>query len=399
MKILTLNHNLRQIGTYGRCFYFSRELARHGHDVTMVTVSPDEKFRERAYYVREYQSEYAAPHGDGPWVRMVEGPGLGYRWLPGWGSGPLDIGGRLRRILTEGYDVVYGFEYQPNVSWPVYLTRLLKPYRFYSDWCDWYAGSANTMGGRKWAQRIDAFWEERIRLRADAVTVTSRALHERARAIGVSEERIVDMPQGIDTEYCLPYDKAEMRARFGLPADRPILLAVREDDTMRETRVAAEVAMRLPDVLVVFVGRIPERTKQLARELGLERNVHYAGWVSDDDYPRILSTADLCYLPKDPAQANSRANWTGKFLDYLACGVPAAVNDIGEEGALLRAHSSQPIGVLTGHGFDEFAESVAHALRDRAALRAMGARARKVMVEGWDWRVRGAQIAAVVQRR
>lgn len=396
MKILTLNHNLRQNGTYGRCFYFSRELARHGHDVTMVTVSPDEKYRERMYYVREYKSEYAAPLGEGPWVRMVEGPGLGYRWLPGWGSGPLDIAGRLRRILTEGYDVVYGFEYQPNVSWPVYLTQLLKSYRFYSDWCDWYAGSANTLRGKRWAHRIDAFWEERIRLRANAVSVTSRMLHERARNIGVPEEHIVDLPQGIDTEYCQPYDRAEMRQRFGLPADRPILLAVRHGTMEHETRVAAEVRKRLPDVLVVFVGRVSERVKRLAQQLGIEGNMLYTGWVPDADYPRILSAADLCYMPKDPAQANSHANWTGKFLDFLSCGVPAAVNDIGEEGVLLHA---QPIGVLADYEPAEFAAALVDALRDRAALRTMGERARRVMVEQWDWRIRGSQIAALVERR
>jgi len=395
VKILALNHNLRQVGTYGRCFYFSRELARHGHDVTMVTVSPDEKYRERAYYVREYKSEYAAPQEEGPWVRMVEGPGLGHRWGPGWSTGPLDIAGRIRRILTEGYDLVYGFEYHPNVSWPVYLTRLLKPYRFYSDWCDWYAGGANKFGGRRWVHDIDAFFENRIRLLANQVTVTSRELYDRARRIGLPAERVVHVPQGVDSDYCRPYDRAEMRIRFGLPADRPIVLAVREDSMEREVRLMAELHRRIPEALCVFVGRIPDATKQLASQLDLDRVIHYAGWVSDEDYPRILSTADLCFLPKDPADPNSRANWTGKFLDYLSCGVPAAVNDIGEEGALLHA---QPIGVPAGHTLDEFADALAAALRRPDELRARGALARRVVERDWDWRVRGAQIAALVER-
>jgi len=50
--------------------------------------------------------------------------------------------------------------------------------------------------------------------------------------------------------------------------------------------------------------------------------------------------------------------------------VPAAVNDIGEEGALLR---EQPIGVLTGHAPDEFAEALAAALRRPDELRLRGA--------------------------
>ncbi len=394
MKILTLNSNLRQIGTYGRCFYFSRELARYGHDVTMITVSPDSKFGVRSYFVREYRSEYAEPSAMGPWVRMIEAPNLGYKWLPGWGSGPLDIAERIRRILTEDYDVVYGFEYQPNVSWPVYLTRLLKPYTFYSDWCDWHSGSANWLRGYKWAHRIDGFFEDHIRFLAQRVTVTSRVLFQRARSIGIPEDRIDWIPQGIDTDYCRPFPKQESRLRFGLSADRPIVLAVREGTMVHEVRVFSHVLKRMPEALLIVVGNVPNEARRLSKELAIEHSVHWTGWVSDEEYPQYIACADVCFLPKDRTYKNSHANWTGKFLDYLACGRPAVVNDIGEEGAMLRENE---VGVLSGDSDDEFADTIVALLKDEERAACMGANARRLMVEKWDWRMHGERIAKVVE--
>jgi glycosyltransferase involved in cell wall biosynthesis len=394
MKILTLNANLKQIGTYGRCFYFSRELARHGHDVTMVTVSRDAKYQPRIYYKREYTSEYPEPVGEGPWMRMVEGPNFGYKWLPGWGAGPLDIGGRVKQILTDHYDVVYGFEYQPNVSWPIYLTYRLQSYRFYSDWCDWFAGGANRLRGYEWAHRIDAFLEEQIRFLAEKVTVTSRVLKDRALDIGISEEKVVWIPQGIDTDYCRPYPKAETRESLGLSLDRPIILAVREKSMEREIRVFDCVLDRMPETLFVVVGGIPKRAKTLAQKLDISDSIRWTGWVSDEDYPRYIACADVCFLPLDKNFINDQANWTGKFLDYLACGRPAVTNNVGEEGALLQEHQ---VGALAGSGDQEMAETIVSLLRDKERRRLLGENARRLMVEEWDWRVRGQQIAQVVE--
>ena len=394
MKILTLNANLKGIGTYQRCFYFSRELARRGHDVTMVTVSRESKFHPRIYSKRDWIGESPQPVGRGPWVWMIEAPNWGYKWLPGWGSGPLDIWLRLREIIGGKYDVVYGFEYQPDVSWPVYLTKWWRSYRFYSDWCDWYAGGANWLHGYRWAHRIDAFWEERIRFLAEKVTVTSRVLWERALSIGIPEDNIIWIPQGVDTEYCKPYPKRASREHLGLPVDRPIVLAVRNGDMCKEVRIFSYVLAQMPEALFVAVGRISALGRLLASELGIEHSVHWTGWVPDEDYPRYIACADVCFLPLDDGNINSHANWTGKFLDYLAVGRPVVANEVGEEGILVREHD---VGLLAPQDEQGFADAVVALLRDEARCHYYGENARRLMVEKWDWRARGEQIAGVVE--
>jgi glycosyltransferase involved in cell wall biosynthesis len=392
MKILALNFNLKGVGTFRRSFYFSRELARAGHQVTLATVSPTSRYRTRAYFKRSWIGEAPEPRGDGPWIRIIEGAGLGYQWLPGWGSGPLDIWARFREILHGNYDAVYGFEYHPNVSWPVYLTRHFKRYRFYSDWCDWFAGASNHLRGWRPAQCVDRFLEERIRFCADRVSVTSTVLRDRAVAIGIPHDRVIKIPEGAATDYIRPLPRAEMRRRFGIPQDAPVLLAVRNGGMSRELKIFRWVLAELPGALLLLIGRLPASALLLARELGIDKSVMAPGWTSDEDYPRYLACADICFCPLDDS-LNDRARWPAKVLDFLASGRATVTNAVGEVEPLLRRNQ---VGLAAGQGEEEFAAVLAALLKDPERRSYLGANARELMVKEWDWSVRGKLINEVV---
>lgn len=393
LKILTLNHNQKLIGTYGRCFYFSRELARHGHEVTMVTVSRDSLYRPKVYFKKSFLGEYERPEGEGPWFRIIEGPALGHKWLPGWGSGPLDIAARIKEILGGDYDAIYGFEYQPNVSWPLYLTRILKKYVYFSDWCDWYAGNSNRLRGIKMAHKIDAFFEERIRFLARRLTVTSKALYERAQRMGIPNNRITKISQGIDPEYYACLDKDEMRTRLGFDQGRPIVVAVNDWDMVREIQIFQKVLKAMPDALFIALGNVKENARAAAMELGINASVYFTGWVKDEDYPRYVACGDVCFLPLAD-NLNNRARFPGKILDFLSAGRAVVTNDVGEVGELFR---TRRVGVLAGQDNDDFAHKLVELLKNPEEARSLGQNARKVILKEWDWRIRGEQIARVVQ--
>jgi glycosyltransferase involved in cell wall biosynthesis len=392
MRILALNANLQGVGTYYRCFYFSRELARCGHDVTMATVSRHSKYRPRIYYKQSCAGESEQPTGDGPWIRVVEGPSLGYKWIPGWGSGPLDIWWRTKELWAGGYDLVYGFEYQPNVAWPFYLTRPLRDFRFVSDWCDWYAGQSNWMRGCRIAHRIDGFFEERIRYFAQTVTVISTALHERAIRMGIPASRVMHVRQGIDTEYLRDYPKEQVRHKYGLPVDRPVVAAVLDGDMVRTVKIFGEVVRRVPNAIFLVVGTVGAEVKAVAERMGIGGSIHWAGRVSDDAYPEYLGCADVCFLPLRDGELN-QGRFAGKLLDYLASGRPAVINAVGDMGDLIR---TREVGLATGQADEEIADGVAALLQDPERARFLGANAREVMVREWDWKLRGAAIARAI---
>jgi glycosyltransferase involved in cell wall biosynthesis len=392
MRILALNFNQKGMGTYRRSFYFSRELARAGHDVTMMTVSRTSLFRCAASWKRDWIGESSEPRGEGPWIRLIEGPAWGYRALPGWGSGPLDIWGRIRELQTGDYDVVLGFEYHPNVSWPVYLTKHRKRFRFVSDWCDWFGGSSNHLRGWRLAQRIDSHLEEKIRHLADQVSVTSRLLFERALSIGIPAEKIIHIPEGAATDYIVPMEQKQARDEVNLPVGVPLIAAVRNGDMRREVSIFHEVLRRVPEALFLIVGSKSQLALELAERLGICRQIISTGWVSAEAYPRHLACADVCICPLEEGR-NDRARWPAKILDFLAAGRATVTNPVGEVATLFR---NREIGLLTEQGTGAFGESVAALLRDPDRLRFLGARARQVMVEEWDWRVRGPQISGMV---
>jgi glycosyltransferase involved in cell wall biosynthesis len=392
MRILALNFNQKGIGTYRRSFYFSRELARAGHHVTMATVSRTSRFHKRISWKREWIGESSEPRGEGPWIRLIEGPAWGYRALPGWGSGPLDIWARIRELQTGDYDAVLGFEYQPNVSWPVYLMRNRKRFRFVSDWCDWFGGSSNHFRGWRLAHRIDSHLEEKIRHVADCVSVTSHLLFERALSIGIPAEKITHIPEGAATDYIFSMEQSRAREEAKLPLKVPMIVAVRNGDMCREVLIFHEVLRQIPDAVFLMLGTASQPALELADRLGVSNRLISAGWVSDEDYPRLLACADVCFCPLEPGR-NDSARWPAKILDFLSAGRATVTNAVGEVAALFRKHE---VGVLAEHGTQGFADAISRLLRDSDRLRFLGARARQVMVEEWDWCVRGPQIAGMV---
>ncbi|HKV25371.1 MAG TPA: glycosyltransferase [Candidatus Acidoferrum sp.] len=392
MRILALNVTEKGVGTYLRAFYFSRELARAGHDVTLMTVSRSSKFRRVVSWKQDWIGESSEPRGKGPWIRLIEGPALGHCALPGWGSGPLDVWGRMCELHTGDYDAVLGFEYHPNVSWPVYLTQRRKHYAFYSDWCDWFAGSSNRFRGWKIAHRIDAYLEEKIRFRAERVSVISSVLQERALSIGIPKEKVVHIPNGAPTDYIFPLDKKDARARFRLPLDAPVLVAVSNGSMCREVRIFCEVLRQAPKAVFLMVGNISRQALVLAEHLEIRERIAATGRVSDEDYPWALGCADVCICPLEDG-LNDRARWPAKILDFLTAGRATVTNAVGEVERLFR---QSDVGVLAGHSDQEFAGEIFELFQAPDRRKCLGELARKVMVDEWDWRIRGPQIAALV---
>lgn len=392
MKVLALNFNQKGVGTWRRSFYFSRELARAGHDVTLMTVSRSSRFRGTTSYKRDWIGESTQPLGLGPWVRLIEGPAWGYRLLPGWGSGPLDIWQRVREIFSGDFEAVLGFEHHPNVSWPVYLTQGRKQFSFFSDWCDWFGGNGNHFRGWRLAHRLDTYLEEKIRLRAQRVSVTSRVLFDRALSIGIPRERIVQISEGAATDYIVPFCQRQARESVKLPLDVPILLQVRNGDMCREIRIFREVLRKVPNALFLMVGSPSRSALELAERLDISSRVYCTGWVSDEDYPVYLACADVCFCPLELSLCD-QARWPAKILDYLSAGRATVTNPIGEVTDLFRRRE---VGVLAGHGDDEFAGELAALVLDLDRRQFLGTTARKTMVEEWDWHVRGRQIASML---
>jgi glycosyltransferase involved in cell wall biosynthesis len=115
--------------------------------------------------------------------------------------------------------------------------------------------------------------------RSDIVTVTGRAMLEAVAAWGVSRDRLRILPHAIDVERfhsaTLPQDRSLDLLYVGR------LLKAKCVDQLLS--VLAQVRERVPAARLAIVGEGPERGKleAMARELGLEEAVQFAGYRVD----------------------------------------------------------------------------------------------------------------------
>lgn len=377
MKILMLNANIIGVGTYHRALWFARMCAEAGHTVTVCTTGRANKWQRRFI-------------ADRPNVTVIEGPRLGFDLIPGKGSN-IDIFWRTLYLMKDGYDVIYAFEYHPNVSWPVYLARGGR--RLVSDWCDLYSGAANVFRGKKWMHRWDAKREAKIRRKADLVTVISDFLGDKAKEIGVPPEKVVLIREGVDTNYMRPSDKRESRERLGLPLDKKLITTLQDGAAFPPLLESlAQLRQRDPSIELLFVGRMREDQKRLVEEKGLKEAVHATGFCSDEDLPKNLCAGDVAALPMVDSLAN-RSRFPHKIGDYLACGLPLAVTDIGEYPLMLQ---KEDLAAVAAPGA-AFTDALYALVEDEARREDYSKRARQWVVDNLDWQVLKKSIVECVE--
>ncbi|MEP6863406.1 MAG: glycosyltransferase family 4 protein [Deltaproteobacteria bacterium] len=379
MKILLLNANRVGIGTYHRALHFGRELARRGHSVTMMTVSATSRFRAE---VRRDRDRFT----------IVECPNFLDELLPWHASGVLDIALRIRELWRGNYDVVYAFEYQPNISIPVLLVRRFKRFVLISDWCDWHAGASYHFGGYRLAHAIDRRFEEHIRHRADFITTINTTLHDRARSIGIAENKLAIIGEGVDPSYIAPGDLGTARRELGLPEGVALAGTIRDAPNM--TQLLCEALVLAPAVHLLVIGGAAEVVRSQAQRAGVADRLHAPGWVSDADLPRYLAACDALVLPLEDNLTN-RGRWPHKLGDMIAAQRPVIASRGGEFPALLE---QQAAALIVDHTPAAFARAITEVITDPARFAAMARRGRELVEQRLNWDVIGTELERAVER-
>jgi glycosyltransferase involved in cell wall biosynthesis len=381
MKILLLNANRAGVGTYHRALHFGRALSRRGHTVTMMTVSNQSRYRQ---HVRSENERFV----------IIECPNWLDELLPWHASGALDILSRIRELWRGAYDLVYAFEYQPNISLPVFLVRPFKPFRLMSDWCDWHAGASYHFGGYRLAHAVDRYFEELIRHHADFVTTINQTLYERARSIGIAGDDLAIVGEGVDPSYIAPLDKAEARRGLNLPGAAPIIGTIADSDWAIEVLCAAVAALRDTEARLLYIGTRPAALARCVQRHGIADRLLAPGRVSDSELPRYLGAADLFALPLEDSLAN-RGRWPHKLGDMLAARRPVVVSLGGEFPQLLR---ERDCAVVVGFGADDFAHAIRRILGAPAEYEGIAARGRQLIERELNWEVIGDQLEEALER-
>jgi teichuronic acid biosynthesis glycosyltransferase TuaC len=201
--------------------------------------------------------------------------------------------------------------------------------------------------------------------------------------LGINEEKVHVVPNGVDTRKFKPAGKAHARDLLNLPQDKNIVLFVGALRKIKGVDYLIEAAKNFVNTNtdLFMVGRDDGLRKNLekrAQELKIADRIRFIGPVNHEDVPLWISAADIMVLP---SLSEGRPN---VVLEALACEVPVVATDVGgipelmvdgETGYLVPAKN--PV---------ELSRKINKLLEDKSQREYMGKLGRKSIIQrGLTW--------------
>ncbi len=235
----------------------------------------------------------------------------------------------------------------------------------------------DTGGWRSEAQEFVERWSYRL---AHSIHANSDAVKRFLIKGGVSERKITTVYNGLDMNRVIPpagITREQILDRLGLPEqDRKFVTIVanmRHDIKNHPMflRMAQRVHAAVPEAAFVLAGEgeLVQQTKDLASELGIERDTFFIGRC--DEVAELLSVSDIGVLT---SKAEGLSN---SILEYMAAALPVVATDVGGAAeAIVQGET----GYLVASGDDEqMADHIISLLRSPELASTMGERGREVI--------------------
>ena len=311
------------------------------HLINLVAGLPKDEFEPHVVFLREGQLTERFKELGYPTPVMEKKFRLDLRILP-----------RLLRFIREhGVRVVHSHTYGCNLYLRL-VGRLRRELRvvttYHSSIIDEFRGDevdslANRFiyTGELWMTR----WSDRI-------IAVSQTVKQRMEEGGVPEGRIRVIHNGID-EAIRPTEPAQRRrhrAAAGLPEDGPVIGAIgrlvplKGLDTLLRALPPVLQAIPTATVRIIGDGRVRGELEELARELGVEKQVTFTGWVWNT--LAELQRMDVLAFPSlVEAHPMAALEAMGAGLPVVASDIPACRDIIrsGEEGLLFPTRDPQAL--------------------------------------------------------
>ncbi len=165
--------------------------------------------------------------------------------------------------------------------------------------------------------------------RADAVVAVSRDLADRVISLGVAGPRVHVVYNGLDASRFRPGDRAEARAKLGLPAEGPIVLFVGNLLMSKGAGILIEALTLLarrgiaPRCLLVGRGRDEGAIRAMILKRGLGDIMTLVGPKPHGELPDWYHACDLVALP------SFSEGIPNVLLEAAACGRPFVATRVG----------------------------------------------------------------------
>jgi glycosyltransferase involved in cell wall biosynthesis len=229
---------------------------------------------------------------------------------------------------------------------------------------------------------FDLIWAEKVILGAAGVIALNETEAERYRELGVDEDRIAIIPNGIDlAEYPDLPARGRFREKWGIDDATKIVLYLGRLDPTKGIdlliRSFAGVAREFDDAVLMLVGEDMghnEEFRELVRSLGLDDRVIFTGFVSKEDKMAAFTDADVFATP-------SFTGFPITFLEACLCGTPIVTTARGD----LLTWIEGTVGYNAGYTPEEVTDAIVRLLADDALRARFGAQAKDLVRTRYNW--------------
>ena len=224
--------------------------------------------------------------------------------------------------------------------------------------------------------------------RSDVITAGTEFARGKLIANGCPEEKIRLLPVGFRTDELAPPEENERS-----PCT---ILSVGRLYELKGYRFAIEAFARVrqsfpsAEYMIVGEGSLREELRELARELGVEKSVHFLGAKADKAVADLYRKATVLVMPSVRMPDGTEENQGTVLQEAQACGLPVIATRIGglpegliagETGFLVPEKDSQALAVQT-----------CRLLGDQPLRRRMGAAGRSFVLPRYDVEVLTRQL-------
>ena len=247
----------------------------------------------------------------------------------------------------------------------------------------------------------DLFWmsfarqsENSIWRTADKILCVSEPLAERVRAVGVENEKVVVVPNGVDAPFLELQDRDETRRQLGLEGKTVLGFSGFIRAWHGVDRIIEFLARQQRDDLhALIVGDGPARPEleAQARALGVAEQVTFAGVVAREEMPAMIAAFDIALQPASVSYASPL-----KLFEYMAQAKAVIAPDQPNIREILADNDTAIL--FAPESNEAFDNALTALLNDQALQSRLGVAAREELIKrDLTWSGAAAQVKSIAE--
>jgi glycosyltransferase involved in cell wall biosynthesis len=219
----------------------------------------------------------------------------------------------------------------------------------------------------------------------DKIIFLYSELAEQAKKLGLPEEKIRIIPNGIDVEKIFDIRKQlkakSIRKKYGITEDEQVILYVGRLVKVKRVEILIKVIKKLLKkklkVKGLIVGDGPQRTELEEMAYPMNNHIHFTGYISEEEKFECYQIADLFMLPS------------------VSEGLPTVLLEAASFGLPIIATNIHGIPDIVIHGktgflvnrenYDQYAEYAERLIMNQSLAKEMGENAKKHVASNFSW--------------